>query len=194
MVCHALLQGIFPTWGLKPGLLHCRWILYHLSCQGLRIPGCLAYPSSRGTSWSRNRTRVSCTAGRFFTTWAIREAHRSTILLFFKKSRCGNNSAGMVVESREELLFSALAEHTGVGNLWKVHPCVGVTDSWLSHPRDNHVPHHGKPPLRTCPSSVLGTLKMYSITPAVKLSPGFCTSVFFNDIPSISGEAREVLE
>ena len=32
--CHALLQGIFPTQGLDPGLPHCRWILYHLSHQG----------------------------------------------------------------------------------------------------------------------------------------------------------------
>ena len=32
--CHALLQGIFPTQGLNPGLPHCRWILYHLSHQG----------------------------------------------------------------------------------------------------------------------------------------------------------------
>ena len=31
MGCHALLQGIFPTQGLNPGLLHCRRILYHLS-------------------------------------------------------------------------------------------------------------------------------------------------------------------
>ena len=31
--CHALFQGIFPTQGLNPGLLHCRWILYHLSHQ-----------------------------------------------------------------------------------------------------------------------------------------------------------------
>ena len=27
--CHVLLQGIFPTKGLNPGLLHCRKILYH---------------------------------------------------------------------------------------------------------------------------------------------------------------------
>ena len=27
-------RGIFPTQGLTPGLLHCRQILYHLSCQG----------------------------------------------------------------------------------------------------------------------------------------------------------------
>ena len=32
--CHALLQGIFPTQGLNPGLSHCRWILYQLSHQG----------------------------------------------------------------------------------------------------------------------------------------------------------------
>ena len=32
--CHSLLQGIFPTQGLNPGLLHCRRILYHLSHQG----------------------------------------------------------------------------------------------------------------------------------------------------------------
>ena len=29
--CHFLLQGIFPTQGLSPGLPHCRWILYCLS-------------------------------------------------------------------------------------------------------------------------------------------------------------------
>ena len=32
--CHALLQGIFLAQGLNPGLLHCRWILYHLNHQG----------------------------------------------------------------------------------------------------------------------------------------------------------------
>ena len=33
--CHVLLQGIFPTWGLNPGLPHCRQMLYHLSHQGI---------------------------------------------------------------------------------------------------------------------------------------------------------------
>ena len=32
--CHALLQGIFPTQGLNPGLAHCRWTFYHLSLKG----------------------------------------------------------------------------------------------------------------------------------------------------------------
>ena len=32
--CHFLLQGIFPTQGSNPGLLHCRQTLYRLSHQG----------------------------------------------------------------------------------------------------------------------------------------------------------------
>ena len=32
--CHALLQGIFPTQGLNPGLPRCRQTLYYLSHQG----------------------------------------------------------------------------------------------------------------------------------------------------------------
>ena len=73
--CHALLQGIFTTQGSNPGLLHCRWILYCLSHQGSpRILEWVAYPFSRGSSWLRNQTRVSCIAGGFFTSWATREA------------------------------------------------------------------------------------------------------------------------
>jgi len=56
--CHALLQGIFPTQGLNPGLPHCRPILYCLNHQGSpriptreapRILERVAYPFSRGT-------------------------------------------------------------------------------------------------------------------------------------------------
>ena len=32
--CHAFLQGIFPTQGSNPDILHCRQILYHLSPRG----------------------------------------------------------------------------------------------------------------------------------------------------------------
>ena len=72
--CHAL-QRIFKTQGLNPGLLYCRWILYHLSYQGSpRILERVTYPFSRESSWPRNRGRVSFIAGRFFTSWATREA------------------------------------------------------------------------------------------------------------------------
>ena len=70
----SLLQGIFPTQGSNPGLSHYRWILYQLSHKGsLSILEWVAYPFSSGSSWPRNRTGVSCIAGRFFTTWAMRE-------------------------------------------------------------------------------------------------------------------------
>ena len=35
-----------------------------------------AFPFSRGSSRPRNRTRVSCIAGGFFTNWAIKEAQK----------------------------------------------------------------------------------------------------------------------
>ena len=71
----SLLQGIFPTQGLNPGLPHCRWILYQLNQKGSpRILQWVAYPFPSRSSWSRNWTGVSCIAGRFFTNWTIREA------------------------------------------------------------------------------------------------------------------------
>ena len=71
----SLLQGIFSTQESKPGLLHCRWILYQLSHKGSpRILQLVANPFSSGSSRPRNQTRVSCIAGRFFTSWATKEA------------------------------------------------------------------------------------------------------------------------
>ena len=71
----SLLQGIFPTQGLNPGLPHCREILYQLSPkESPRILEWVAYPFSSRSSQPRNWTGVSCIAGRFFTNWAIGEA------------------------------------------------------------------------------------------------------------------------
>ena len=73
----SLLQGIFPTQGSNPGLPHWRRILYQLSHKGSpRILEWVGYPFSRGSSWPRNWTRVSCIAGGFFTSWTTREALR----------------------------------------------------------------------------------------------------------------------
>ena len=53
----SLLQGIFPTQGLKPALRHCRQILYELRHQGSpRILEYVAYAFSSGSSRPRNRT------------------------------------------------------------------------------------------------------------------------------------------
>ena len=56
---HSLLQGIFPTWRLNQGLLHCRQILYYLSHQG--SPRCF----SAGTSGKE----PTCQFRRYNETW-----------------------------------------------------------------------------------------------------------------------------
>ena len=74
---HPLLQGIFPTQGSNPGLLHCRQILYQLSDRGSpRILEWVACPFCR-SSRHRNRTRVSCIADGFFTSWATGKSLRN---------------------------------------------------------------------------------------------------------------------
>ena len=40
-----------------------------------RILEWVAIPFSRGSSWARDQTQVSCIAGRFFSIWAIIEMH-----------------------------------------------------------------------------------------------------------------------
>ena len=44
-----------------------------------RILEWVAIPFSRGSSWTRDQTWVSCIAGRFFTIWATREARNMCI-------------------------------------------------------------------------------------------------------------------
>ena len=56
----SLLQGIFPTQVLNPGLPRCRQILYQLSHLGSpRILEWVAYSFFSRSSWPRNWTRVS---------------------------------------------------------------------------------------------------------------------------------------
>ena len=45
--CHNLLQGIFPTQGWNPGLLHCRRILYCLSHQGSPLHDLVQYQNQK---------------------------------------------------------------------------------------------------------------------------------------------------
>ena len=76
-----LLQGIFPTQGLNPDLLHCSWILYQMSHKGSgKVQEWVAYPFSSRSFRPRNWTRVSSIAGGFFTNWAIREATDKAII------------------------------------------------------------------------------------------------------------------
>ena len=103
--CHSFLQGIFLTQGLNLDLLHCKQIPYCMSHQesencsvvsnslcpmdytvyGIllaRILEWVAKPFSSGSSQPRDRTRVSCIAGGFFTNWATREAQESPTFMY----------------------------------------------------------------------------------------------------------------
>ena len=84
--------------GIKPGLPHCRWVLYQLGHQGSpRILEWVAYPFSSRSSQLKNRTRVSCIASKFFTNWAIRE-----VLQIFLPSEKGGWLGAVVLYCRWE--------------------------------------------------------------------------------------------
>ena len=45
-----------------------------------RVLEWVAIPFSRGSSWPREQTRVSCIAGRLYIVWVMREATKNTVL------------------------------------------------------------------------------------------------------------------
>ena len=71
---------------LRPHGLQPTRLLVHEIFQA-RILEWVAISFSRGSSQLRDQTRVSCTAGTFFTNWATREAPLEDITLAFY---CGN--------------------------------------------------------------------------------------------------------
>ena len=59
----SLFQGIFPTQGSNPGLLHCRWIFYQLNHQGSpRVLEWVVCLFSSRSSWSQesNQGLLNC--------------------------------------------------------------------------------------------------------------------------------------
>ena len=81
----SLLQGIFPTQGSNPGLLHCRWILYQLSYQDggckmhfwtevleLRFVtwGCRGKAASRGAAGTRRSVGMCPPPAPELLSWA----------------------------------------------------------------------------------------------------------------------------
>ena len=63
--CHFLLQGIFPTQGLNPSLLHHRWVLYHWNTR--EVP--------RGGNWQHAsvflREKISWTEEPCRLLWGV---------------------------------------------------------------------------------------------------------------------------
>ena len=81
---------VFIKIGWKWKSLSCVWLFIVHGILQARILEWVAVPFSRGSSRPRNWTRVSCSPGRFFTNWAIREAKIGQNLACFK---CGMTSS-----------------------------------------------------------------------------------------------------
>ena len=75
-----------------------------------RILEWAAISCSRGSSQPRNRTRVSCIAGKLFTNWATREAQDFTITPWNQFSSCCPHS----VDEALECLARGHVEQSGV--------------------------------------------------------------------------------
>ena len=69
-----------------------------------RILEWVAFPFSRGSSQPRDRTQVSHIAGRFFTSWATREAQ------WIKRRKASEKSVRRVI-SRERAPHTVASEH-----------------------------------------------------------------------------------
>ena len=85
--CHALLQEIFSTQGLNPGLQHCRQILYHLNHQG---------SPSDTMGWDKVMTSKAFASALFsFCVYAFSSNRHSwtitaSILAFYKTESSGS--------------------------------------------------------------------------------------------------------
>ena len=141
--CHSPLQRIFPTQGLNPGSPHCRWILYHLSHQGsTSILEWVAYTFSRGSSWPRDWTGVSCIAGRKKATHSSILAWRFPWTVESRRlQRVGHNWATFTFTFVENLLFS-LWVHAFLGNTEEEFPKLSLyfmtSLGWPFEPQQVH--------------------------------------------------------
>ena len=61
----------------------------------------VAISFSRGSSWPRDRTQVSCIAGRHFNLWATREAYTE---LYKKDLHDPDNHDGMITDQQPDML------------------------------------------------------------------------------------------
>ena len=100
-----------------------------------RILEWVAFPFSRGSSQPRNQTWVSCIAGRFFTSWATKEAlwsYRAS--QFTVPSTFNFHHTCSYLYDVAEIFFSDWNEHRSDVETWVLiqpMPLITLCESWL---------------------------------------------------------------
>ena len=122
VVSRSLVHGIIPSQGPNSGLPHCRQILYQLSHKGSpRILEWVAYRFFNRSSCPRNRTRVSCIAGRFFTSWATTDILDMSLIWY--------SGSGKIYGDSKKIsgfqIFKAM-KRKPFTSYWDVNPCAGI--------------------------------------------------------------------
>ena len=79
--CHFLLQVIFPTQESNPSLLHCRQILYQLSCEGSHIYIYMGIYIHKMYNFVQRREKKSCHL-QFVSSCHLREKMSDSCSLF----------------------------------------------------------------------------------------------------------------
>ena len=145
-----------------------------------RVLEWVAISFSRGSSWSRNQTRVPCFAGRFFTSWATAEALRWQRCVqvrsdLLQQPRGGAQSPWESSPPSLRLLLSESTSCAGDRSLWsscswcsafswaQLRSCAGQAPSSIAAPRHRAHKHVCKVFQTTCGQSkkILGRKQFY---------------------------------
>ena len=101
----------------------------------------VAFPFPRGSSQSRDQTQVSHIAGRFFTSWATREALLVALVVKSPPANAGHTrDASLIsglgrssgVRNGSPLQYSCLQNPMDRGAWWATLPGVEKNQTWLS--------------------------------------------------------------
>ena len=89
---------------------------------------------SRGSSWPRDQTQVSCIRGRFFADWATREAH--IYIYIYTHTQCIHMCVCVCVCTAQGALFNVMWQPEWEGNLGKngyMYSWVPLLSTWNYH-------------------------------------------------------------
>ena len=107
-----------------------------------RILEWVAMPSSKWSSWPRDQTRVSCTAGRFLTIWATSETPKK-VWWFLKSSQWRRSFKGKQKSQKPKEMIQrfAYANIKKKNSAWQIPPWAKSQNKWQTENKYlQHIP------------------------------------------------------